>query len=122
MKTFKKALNKAYGKEWKRVLLIYEPTGPYSNYLREFASKYEIRVNEINPRKSANFNKALGNRSKTDKIDSKMIYRFNALLKEEDFTILIVDGVTEQLSSYLSSYRMIQKTKTMLSNHIYSEV
>ena len=121
LKTFKKVLNKAYGKEWKKVLLIYEPTGPYSNYLKRFASVYQLRVYEINPKKSANFNKALGNRSKTDLIDSKMIYRFNALLKEEDFTVPIVDRITEQLSSYLGSYKIIQKTKTMLSNHIHSK-
>jgi len=121
LKALKKVLNKTYGKEWKKVLLIYEPTGPYSNYLKRFASVYQLRVYEINPKKSSNFNRALGNRSKTDKIDSRMIYRFNALLKEKDFSIPIVDKTTEQLTSYLSSYRIIQKTKTMLSNHIHSK-
>jgi len=121
LKTFKKVLNKAYGKEWKKVLLIYEPTGPYSNYLREFASKYQVRVHEINPKKSANFAKVLGNRSKTDLIDSKMLYRFSILLKEEDFTVPVVDRITEQLSSYLSSYKIIQKTSVMLFNHLYSK-
>jgi len=121
LKTLKKILNKAHGKEWRKVFLIYEPTGPYSNYLREFASLYQVRVNEINPKKSSNFSKVLGNRSKTDLIDSKMIYKFSALLKEEDFSVPKVDRIAEQLSSYLSSYKIIQKTKTMLSNHIHSK-
>jgi transposase len=119
-KTLKKLVKRNYGKEWRDVRLIYEPTGPYSNYLREFAYESELKVYEVNPKKSANFAKALGNRSKTDAIDAKMLYRFHVLLKEGDLSIPGIDEITEQLGSFIGSYEIIQKTRTMLSNHLHS--
>lgn len=121
LKTFKKLLKKKYVKEWTYVKLIYEPTSSYSNYLHEFAFKYGLKVYEVNPKKSSNFTKALGNRSKTDSIDAKMLYRFSILLREEDYSVPEIDRITEELGSYISSYKIIQKAKIMLSNHLKSE-
>jgi transposase len=121
LKTLKKLLKKRYGGEWNQaVRFIYEPTGPYSNYLHAFAAEHETRVVEVNPKKSANFAKVLGNRSKTDAIDAKMLYAFHALLTEEDFRIPEMDEIAEQLGAYLGSYEIIQKTRTMFSNHVHS--
>jgi len=119
-KTLKKLIKRNYGKEWREVRLIYEPTGPYSNYLREFASENQLRVYEVNPKKSANFAKALGNRSKTDAVDAKMLYSFHLLLKKEDLNIPEIDETTEQLGPFIHSYEIIQKTRTMLSNHLHA--
>jgi len=58
--TLKKLFKKRYGTNWNKGGLIDEPTGPYSNYLREFAAEHEVRVVEVNPTKSANFAKVLG--------------------------------------------------------------
>ena len=118
MKEFEKALKERYGKEWKEVKLIYEPTGPYSSYLREFASLNGLKVYEVNPKRSANFAKTLGNRSKTDAIDARMLYSFSLLLKEHNFHIPVIDEVVEELSTLLHTYEMVQKTRTMLSNHL----
>jgi hypothetical protein len=49
----------------------------------------------MNPKKSANFTKALGNRSKTDSIDAKMLYKFHVLLKERDLSIPEINKTTE---------------------------
>src|SRR5450756_305858 len=121
LKTLKKLLKKRYGEKWNEtVRFIYEPTGPYSNYLRAFAAEHEVQVVEVNPTKSANFAKVVGNRSKTDVVDAKMLSPFHALLTEEDFGVPEVDEMAEQLGAYLGSYEMIQKTRTMLSNHVQS--
>jgi transposase len=77
-------------------------------------------VVEVNPTKSVNVAKVLGNRSKTDVVDAKMLSTFHALLTEEDFRIPEIDEITEQLGAYLGSYEIIQKTRTMLSNHVHS--
>ena len=74
----------------------------------------------MNPKKSANFAKVVGNRSKTDTVDAKMLSTFHALLTEEDFRIPAMDERAEQLGAELGSYEMIQKTRTMLSNHLQS--
>jgi len=121
LKTLKKLLKKRYGGEWnQQVRFIYEPTGPYSNYLHAFAAEHEVQVYEMNPKKSANFAKVVGNRSKTDAVDAKMLSTFHALLTEEDFRIPEIDEIAEQLGAELGSYEMIQKTRTMLSNHVQS--
>ncbi|WP_165846123.1 IS110 family transposase [Candidatus Cryosericum odellii] len=121
LKTLKKLLKKRYGGEWNEtVRFIYEPTGPYSNYLRAFAAEHEVQVYEVNPKKSANVAKVLGNRSKTDVVDTKMLSTFHALLTEEDFGVPEVDERAEQLGAELGSYEMIQKTRTMLANHVHS--
>ena len=121
LKTLKKLLKKRYGGEWnQQVRFIYEPTGPYSNYLRAFAAEHEVRVYEVNPKKSANFAKVVGNRSKTDVAPAKMLSIFHALLTEEDFGVPEVDESAEQLGAELGRYEMIQKTRTMLSNHVQS--
>jgi transposase len=121
LKMLKKLLKKKYGGEWnQQVRFIYEPTGPYSNYLRAFAAEHEVRVYEVNPKKSANFAKVMGNRSKTDAIDAKMLCTFSTLLTEKDFCIPEMDEMADQLGAYLGSYEMIQKTSTMLSNHVQS--
>jgi len=77
-------------------------------------------VYEVNPKKSANFAKVVGNRSKTDVIYAQMLYSFRLLLKEREFSIPKTDEIAEQLGAYLGSYEMIQKTRTMLSNHLQS--
>ncbi len=121
LKTLKKLLKKRYGGKWNQaVRFIYEPTGPYSNYLRVVAAEHEVRVYEVNPKKSANFAKVLGNRSKTDAVDAKMLYSFHLLLKEREFSIPAIDEIAEQLGAELGSYEMIQKTRAMLSNHLQS--
>ena len=120
LKTLKKLLKKRYGTNWNKGEFIYEPIGPYSNELREFAAEHEVQVYEVNPKKSANFAKVLGNRSKTDAIDAKMLYSFHLLLKESEFSITKMDEIAEQLGAYLGSYEMIQKTRTMLANHVHS--
>jgi transposase len=120
LKTLKKLLKKRYGTNWNKGGFIYEPTGPYSNYLRAFAAEHEVQVYEVNPKKSANFAKVLGNRSKTDAIDAKMLYSFHLLLKESEFSIPEMDEIAERLGAYLGSYEIIQKTRTMLANHVHA--
>ena len=120
MKTLKKLLKKRYGGEWNEtVRFIYEPTGPYSNYLRAFAAEHEVQVVEVNPKKSANFAKVVGNRSKTDAVDAKMLSAFHALLAEEDFGVPEVDERAEQLGAYLGSYETVSYTHLTLPT-IYS--
>src|SRR5665647_1779360 len=121
LKTLKKLLKKRYGANWNEtVRFIYEPTGPYSNELRAFAAEHEVQVYEVNPKKSANFAKVEGNRSKTDAVDARMLEAFHALLTEKDFCIPEMDEMADQLGAELGSYEMIQKTRTMLSNHLQS--
>jgi len=121
MKTWKKILKKQFGKDWDQIQLIYEPTGPYSLALRSFCQVNQIQAYEVNPKKSANFAKVLGNRSKTDKVDAKLLYSFQGMVLPESFTVPTNQPIIEQLKILFCSYEMIQKARIMLSNHLESQ-
>ena len=100
------------------VVIIFESTGPYSNYLKEFCATNQIKTCIINPKRSSNFAKAIGNRSKTDKIDAKTLYAFKNLINPGDIKVPEIDKDVEVLSAYLSSYEFVLKTRISISNHI----
>jgi transposase len=101
-------------------VLIFEATGPYSLYLREFCARHQIRASIINPIKSSSFTKALGNRSKTDTIDAKMLYEFHKVIQPQHIMVPRIDEDAEQLSLYLASYELMIKTRTAISNHLHA--
>ena len=101
-------------------VFIFEAIGPYSLYLREFCAKNKLRIVMINPMKSAAFAKALGNRSKTDTIDAKMLYEFHKVILPEHIMVPSIDSRAEKLSIYLASYELMVKTRTALSNHLHA--
>jgi transposase len=121
LKDLRVHLREDFKKSWKDVLCIFEPTGPYTKALRDFCKKHEIRVYEVNPKQSASFARALGNRSKTDKVDAKMLRDFSKVLNPSSFSIPSKDIVVEKLSSLLSSYEFILKSKTRIQNHLSSQ-
>jgi len=121
LKDLKAHLREDFKKSWKDLFCIFEPTGPYAKVLRDFCLKYEIQVYEVNPKQSAYFARALGNRSKTDKIDAKMLRDFSKVLNPSLFSIPSKDIVVEKLSSLLSSYEFILKSKTRIQNHLSSQ-
>ena len=57
--------------------IIFEATGIYSDNLKEFCSKHEIKTYILNLKQSHNFAKSLRVRSKTDKIGAHTIWRYH---------------------------------------------
>ncbi|SFV60666.1 Mobile element protein [hydrothermal vent metagenome] len=113
-------LKKYYKKESRNLVIIFEPTGSYSALLKDFCSEKNINAFIINPRQSANFAKALDNRSKSDIIDAEMLYKFHVMLSTDDIAVPIVDNVQEGLSEALAYYKFIQKERVSFSNHLES--
>ena len=111
-------LKKYYKKEIKNLVIIFEPTGSYSALLKRFCFEKSIYAFIINPRQSANFAKALENRSKSDIIDAKMLYKFHVMLSDDDIAIPIINSVQEELSETLTYYKFIQKQRVSFSNHL----
>ncbi len=121
LEEFQAYLRHTYGRRWKKVRLIYEPTGPYAYALRRFAGLHGIKVVVLNPKQSAHFKRALGLRSKTDVMDARMLYRFKDLLREEEAKVPLMDQITTRLSSYLKTYALIQKARKMVASHLYAQ-
>ena len=84
-------LKKYYKKDISNSVIIFEPTGSYSALLKRFCTNKSIYAFIINPRQSANFAKALDNRSKSDIIDAKMLYKFHVMIKESDIAVPIIN-------------------------------
>lgn len=111
-------LKKYYKKDIANLVIIFEPTGSYSVLLKRFCVDKKIYAFIINPRQSANFAKALDNRSKSDIIDAKMLYKFHVMLNEIDIAIPTIDKAQEELSEMLTYYKFLQKQRVSFSNHL----
>lgn len=118
LKSLKDYLRKKY-KDLDNLVIIFEATGIYSNYLKEFCADNNLKVYIINPKRSSNFSKAIGNRSKTDKIDTKKtIYEYRKIIDPKDIKVPKIDKVAQRLSAYLTSYKFTQKKRVSISNHL----
>ena len=100
--------------------IIFEATGIYSDNLKEFCSRHQIKACILNPKQSHNFARSLGVRSKTDRIDAHTIWRYQSLIESEKMRIRVIDPEAKVLSSYLTSYEFIQRQRISLSNHLMS--
>jgi len=111
-------LKKYYKKDYKKLVFIFEPTGSYSSLLKHFCANNNILCYIVNPRQSSNFAKALDNRSKSDIIDSKMLYEFKVMIDIKDVCIPVINPIQESIGEYLSYYKISQKQRNALSNHL----
>jgi len=118
LKSFKKYLKKKY--RLSEIALIFEPTGVYSLYLKEFCAENSIKAYIVNPKKSHNFARALGIRPKNDKIDARTLYKFHKLIDLKDIQVPKIDQQAKTLASYLVSYEFALKQRISLSNHLES--
>ncbi|GAI49689.1 unnamed protein product, partial [marine sediment metagenome] len=118
LKSFKKYLKKKYNLQ--EIVIIFEPTGIYSLYLKEFCAENSIKAYIVNPKKSHNFTRALGKRSKTDKIDAQILYQFHKHIDPKDIKVPQIDQQAKTLASYLVSYEFALKQRISLSNHLES--
>jgi len=118
LKSFKKYLKKRYNLQ--EIVIIFEPTGIYSFYLKEFCAVNSIKAYIVNPKQSHNFARALGIRPKTDKIDARILYQFHRLIDLKDIKIPKIDQQAKTLASSLTSYEFALKQRVALSNHLES--
>jgi len=118
LKSFKKYLKKKVN--FSDLVIIFEPTGIYSLYLKEFCAENSIKAYIVNPKKSHNFTRALGKRSKTDKIDARTLYQFHKLIDAKDIKVPQIDQEAKALASYLVSYEFALKQRVSLSHHLES--
>ena len=116
--SFKKYLKKKYNLS--EVVIIFEPTGVYSLYLKEFCAENSIKAYIVNPKQSHNFARALGIRPKNDKIDGRTLYKFHKLIEAKDIKVPKIDQQAKTLASYLVSYEFALKQRISLSNHLES--
>ena len=111
-------LKKQYKKEIKNTVFVYESTGAYSTILEQFCQEKEILCFKVGAYQSASFSKVIKNRSKTDKLDARMLSQMHILAKEEDIKVPKRDEKAHQIRSYIKYYQSLVKEHRRQSNYL----
>ena len=117
LKSFYVKLKKLYKKDLDKLVFVYEPTGSYSSILTKFCSTKNIKAFIINPKQSSNFAKALGHRSKSDKIDALMLSRAIAVARKDEIRVPVVNATAETIKELMSYYMFTLKQRVAINNH-----
>lgn len=118
IKSLYSKLKKLYKKDIDKLIFVFEPTGHYSNGLNKFCAEHEIKCFIINPKKSHNFAKAIGNRNKTDVIDAKMLSNSIVVAKQKEIKVPIVNPCVEEIKELITFYKLLIKQKVQCKNHL----
>lgn len=114
IQSFYSKLKKLYKKDIAKIVFVFEPTGSYSNLLKTFCSENSIKCFIVNPKKSINFAKAIGQRNKSDIEDSKMLV--TAL--DDEIKVPTINNVVEELHELIVYYKFLLKQRTQNKNHL----
>jgi len=115
---FKKVV--ALSKFIKDTIFIFEPTGIYSYALTEFCAKNKIRIVMVGPKESRDFARSLKVRSKTDKIDAKVLYKYQSHVEPKMAKVPTVSHQSIKIQEMLNAYESIQSSKQRFKNQIES--
>ena len=118
LKALYSKLKKLYKKDLDKLTFVYEPTGSYSFLTKKFCASKNIKSFIINPKQSSNFAKALGNRSKSDKIDAVMLSKAITIARTDEIRVPVIDETLETIKELMSYYKFTVKQRVALSNHL----
>lgn len=118
MKSLYSKLKKLYKKEIDQVIFIFEPTGSYSELLRKFCSRQEIKCFIINPKQFSNYAKALGVNVKNDVEDARVLSKAIVLAKNGEVRIPQYDENVELMKELMSYYKFTTKQTSQQRNHL----
>jgi transposase len=104
----------------KEVVFIFEPTGIYSYDLTVFCSKKNISVVMVGPKESRDFARSLKVRSKTDKIDAKVLYKYKSHIEPSMIKVPIINYHAIKIQEMLNVYEGIQASKQRFKNQLES--
>lgn len=104
----------------KETIFIFEPTGVYSYALTAFCSKKKIAVVMVGPKESRDFARSLKVRSKTDKIDAKILYRYQSHVEPKMAKVPKINHHAIKIQEMLNIYEGIQASKQRFKNQIES--
>ena len=106
--------------EIKNTILLFEPTGIYSYALSAFCSKKKINVVMVGPKESRDFARSLKVRSKTDKIDAKILYKYQSHVEPHMVKVPVINHQSIKVQEMINVYESIQSAKQRFKNQIES--
>jgi len=104
----------------KETVFIFEPTGVYSYPLTEFCDKKSIGCVIVSPKVSRDFARSLKVRSKTDKIDAKVLYKYQSHVELNMIKVPKVNHHAIKIQEMLNVYEGFRESKQKLKNQLES--
>jgi transposase len=104
----------------KETVFIFEPTGIYSYALTEFCDKKNISCVIVSPKVSRDFARSLKVRSKTDKIDAKVLYKYQSHVEDNMVKVPKVNYHAIEIQEMLNVYEGFKDSKQKLKNQLES--
>lgn len=101
-------------------IFIFEPTGVYSYSITDFCSENSIKIVMVGPKESRDFARSLKVRSKTDKIDAKVLYKYQSHIEPSMVKVPVVNHQGIKVQEMLNVYEGIQSAKQTFKNQIES--
>ena len=98
--------------------LIFEPTGIYAHDLIRHCQKHHIKAIIVGSKEARDYARSIKQRSKTDKIDAKVLYRYHTQIEEEEITVPFLDthmrAITQKRNVYEKYQKMIHQLKNLI--------
>jgi len=104
----------------KETIFIFEPTGIYSYALTSFCSKKKISIVMVGPKESRDFARSLKIRSKTDKIDAKVLFKYQSHVEPSMVKVPKINHHAIKVQEMLNVYEGIQASKQRFKNQLES--
>lgn len=104
----------------KETVFIFEPTGIYSYAITEFCDKNSIGCVIVSPKVSRDFARSLKVRSKTDKIDAKVLYKYQSHVEPNMIKIPKINHHSIKIQKMLNSYELLKATIQQFKNQLES--
>jgi len=104
----------------KETIFIFEPTGIYSYDLTEFCDKNSIGCVIVSPKVSRDFARSLNVRSKTDKIDAKVLYKYQSHVEPNMVKVPKINHHAIQIQEMLNSYELLKSNIQQFKNQLES--
>jgi transposase len=101
-------------------IFIFEPTGIYSYDLTEFCDKNSIGCVIVSPKVSRDFARSLKVRSKTDKIDAKVLYKYQSHVELNMVKVPKINHHAIQIQEMLNSYELLKSNIQQFKNQLES--
>jgi len=99
-------------------IFIFEPTGIYSYDITGFCDKNSINCVIVSPKVSRDFARSLKVRSKTDKIDAKVLYKYQSHVEPNMVKVPKINHHAVKIQEMLNSYELLKSTTQQFKNQL----
>jgi transposase len=93
------------------LVIVFEPTSTYSRRLEMLCRAERIACCQLNPRVVPHYRQVGKGRSKTDKTDAELLYRYGIERGQEEAEQLANDALAQAVAVHLACYRVVQKAR-----------